>query len=284
MSDFRIIHCVSCGGNTERLLKEVQFEENRFRVVQCRKCGLVFTNPQPSPEWIKSSHDNAKGVGFYSHKGARSYHWHYINGLKIIAKFHSSGKLLDVGCGVGYFLNMAKRRGYDVLGIDFSSVAVAAAKEKYNLNIMKGEIRDYGFKPGIFNVITLWNVLEHLYEPEKDLSIIFKYLSSEGILFIETPNIILRAAMLKYGISKMLLKGLKRDSNLIAWEHLFYWNPYNLRNMLFRVGFSAIWFYPINAPTEGIIYNIAQWFKKILYYISSGKINICFPIVVVARK
>lgn len=268
----------------ERLLREVEFENNNFRIVQCKKCGLVFTNPQPSPEWIKNSHYNAKEVGFYSYEGVAAYHSHYENGLKIINKYYKTGKLLDVGCGVGYFVDMAKKRGYDISGIDFSSVAKNVAKREFGLSITVGELCNSKFRKDSFDIITLWNVLEHFYDPLKEIELIYELLKNNGILLIETPNFLLRSMLMRFKPTKYLLEISQKDNSLIPWEHLYYWNQTTLKSILRRIGFRNIFFNPINSPNENLLYNISQMIKKLIFVLSGGRINLYFPMVVIAVK
>jgi len=283
-NEFRKISCILCGSANERVLKIERKDGETFRIVQCKNCGLVFTNPQPLPKWIKDSHHKADKVGFYSYEGARAYHLHYINGLKIIREYFKNGRLLDVGCGVGYFLDIAQKAGFDTYGIDFSSVAAEVAKEKFGLTIRVGELKDTEIRAQNYDIISLWNVLEHFYDPIMNLSIIHKLLKKDGILFIETPNILLRSIFLRFTVSEKFLNFIKKDSSLIPWEHIFYWKSDTLRRLLLLVGFRKIQFYPINTPVENPFYNFGQFLKKILFVISSGKINVYFPMVVVAVK
>ena len=282
--NFRKIKCPLCGSDNERVLKVEKEDSWDFRIVQCRNCGLVYTNPQPTPQWVKDSHHEAEKVGFYSYEGAQAYHSHYINGIKLIKEHFRKGKLLDVGCGVGYFLRIAEKNGYDVSGIDFSSVASEVARDKFGLSITVGELKDIKIRKQSYDIITLWNVIEHFYDPITNISIIYKLLKKKGVLLIETPNILFRSWLLRFTFTKKLLNILQKDFSLIPWEHLFYWNPNTLRRLLLLTGFKKIKFYPINAPVESPLYNFTQFLKKMLFVVSNGEVNFYFPMVVVAIK
>ncbi|MCK4233397.1 methyltransferase domain-containing protein [candidate division WOR-3 bacterium] len=281
---FRKVKCVLCGSNKERVLKVEKKDSKTFKIIQCNKCGLVFTNPQPIPKVIRTSHNKAEKVGFYSYEGAEAYRYHYINGINIMKEYFNGGKLLDVGCGVGYFIKMVQNSGFDSSGIDFSSVAAEVAREKFGLTVIVGELAEVGFKPDSFDIVTLWNVLEHFYDPVKEISMIYKLLKKKGILFIETPNILLRSIVLRFSLTKIILKLLHKDISLIPWEHLFYWTPNTLKRLLLKEGFKEIKFYTVNAPVENPLNNLIQYLKRILFIGSIGQINLYFPLVAVAVK
>jgi 2-polyprenyl-3-methyl-5-hydroxy-6-metoxy-1,4-benzoquinol methylase len=172
-------------------------------VVQCRVCGFVYTNPlilcdnqeaYSEHDKYKSSADNIDPQTLFSFT------------MDTIEKYTISGKvLLDVGCGKGEFLDIAKKRGWRVYGTEpFGNLADYASK-KYNLNIKTVPLENAGFSDSFFDVVTLNMVLEHLDEPKHALIEINRILKNNGILFIEVPNmdsLILKLATIYFKLNK----------------------------------------------------------------------------------
>jgi 2-polyprenyl-3-methyl-5-hydroxy-6-metoxy-1,4-benzoquinol methylase len=108
--------------------------------------------------------------------------------------FHMVGqgkgrRLLDLACGSGFFMKMAQDRGYNVYGIDQSKVAIDYGRDKLGLsNMMVGMLEDAPFDWKDFDVITIFEVLEHLPDPHAMVKLARKFLKPGGILFVSTPN------------------------------------------------------------------------------------------------
>lgn len=165
-----------------------------FDVAKCQACGFLFvTNPPdlkdlgkyyPENYYIDET-DPVKGKpkrGFGSKK------------VSLAMKFRSDGKVLDIGCGDGDFLQKMQGSGFDVYGLDVSAKAVEITKAKLGLDgssdrICNAELKDCGFKPEQFNLVTMWHVLEHVYNPREILQEIKRVLGQDGILVIEVPNV-----------------------------------------------------------------------------------------------
>lgn len=97
------------------------------------------------------------------------------------------GKLLDVGCGNGEFINYMKRNGWQTVGIDFDKEAVNAAKSR-NLDVKSGNLNEQKFPANNFDAITIAHVIEHIYDPVELLKECFRILKPGGKLVIATPN------------------------------------------------------------------------------------------------
>ncbi|MBI4437181.1 MAG: methyltransferase domain-containing protein [Candidatus Omnitrophica bacterium] len=139
------------------------------------------------------------------------------------------GRLLDVGCSRGHFLNGLKREGWEVEGIEVSKEAVSQAEKEFGLKIFQGKLEDAPFPENSFDVVTCWDVLEHVPEPVPFLKKCRSLLKGGGILFIDTPNVESLYACL---IGRKWV-GFNR-------YHLFYYSPETLRDILRKVGFEEI--------------------------------------------
>lgn len=100
----------------------------------------------------------------------------------------NNSALLDVGCGEGDYLILAKKRGYNTIGIDIDQNSIRIAKERANSKVILMDARDIGFKDAFFDVVLLIGVLEHIDEEGLVLSQIFHILKNDGIFIIAVPN------------------------------------------------------------------------------------------------
>jgi len=107
----------------------------------------------------------------------------------IIPKWYSCGKLLDIGCGNGYFLYMMKKVGWDVYGVEIDEKAANYAKKNYNLPIFIGSLEEANFSKGFFDVITMNHIIEHVYNPITLLRKAHEILIPGGYIYLRTPNL-----------------------------------------------------------------------------------------------
>ena len=125
--------------------------------------------------------------------------------------YRRKGRLLDVGCGVAYFLDLAKGRGWDVHGTEYTDEAVAICREK-GLTIHQGPLHAENYTPGDFDVITYFEVIEHINNPREDLAQVSSLLRPGGLFYCTTPN---------FGSASRAL--LQEKWNVISYpEHLTY--------------------------------------------------------------
>ena len=170
----------------------------KFPIVTCNNCTHEFTNHRPtegecgkyyqSNNYIShSGSDKSKlGITYKLYDLIRNY----SIGLKlnIIKKYQKSGALLDLGCGLGYFLNGAQKEGtFECQGADISEDAIKYVKDKFNIEVKK-DSELMSFQKGQFNVITQWHVLEQVYRLEDRLKELKYLLAEKGIMFIAVPN------------------------------------------------------------------------------------------------
>jgi 2-polyprenyl-3-methyl-5-hydroxy-6-metoxy-1,4-benzoquinol methylase len=140
------------------------------------------------------------------------------------------GRILDVGCGTGEFLATMKKGGWEVEGLERDERASAWARSKWGIQIHGGEVEQLPSDRPRFDVITLWHVIEHLYNPLNVLRVLRERLSDEGLFLIATPNLA--------GVDSWVY----RDHwiALDAPRHVSYFTPQSLREVLSRSGFAPI--------------------------------------------
>lgn len=197
----KLIECPICKDkNFTKLFecKDYVASGENFGIVKCTNCTHEFTNPRPaenecgvyyqSNNYISHSGTDKSKLGF-TYK-IYDIVRNYSIGLKmgVIKKYQSTGELLDLGCGLGYFLNGAKQEGsFSCQGADISEEAIKYVKDNFNIEVKKdSELKS--FKKGQFNVITQWHVLEHVYRLEDRLKELKYLLADNGTMFIAVPN------------------------------------------------------------------------------------------------
>jgi SAM-dependent methyltransferase len=108
--------------------------------------------------------------------------------LKLIKSYHPNGKLMDLGCGLGYFLNgVVKDKTFDALGVDVSTEAIDYVKQKFGYAVL-GEDKLDTIEEHSFDVITQWHVLEHVHLLNERMQQLKRMLKPNGTLFIAVPN------------------------------------------------------------------------------------------------
>ncbi len=187
-SSFNITSHLEC---TDHLLSR-----EKFVLYKCKDCGFIFTQNHPDETEIKKyyesddyiSHNDA-ARGFINHIYALSRRVMLRWKLKMVkdAARIKSGKILDIGCGTGYFANIMKSYGWDVTGIEPNIKAREFGKNQFGLNIIDpSEIK--ALPEGSFDVVTMWHVMEHFQDPYTYYRDILRFMKPGGICITALPN------------------------------------------------------------------------------------------------
>jgi len=217
------------------------------RVVRCRRCQLVYTNPRPRPEAILAGYRNAVDPDYAREDSSRSINAHLS--LHTLKKFAHSGRLLDVGCSTGYFLNAA-RLDFEVQGIELSDWAAKYARDRLRLDVQNTGLEQADLPAEHFDVVTLNDVVEHFADPRGALVRVHSLLRPEGILYLVTPDI--------ESLSARLMRG--------RWwglrpAHIFYFSPRTLTALLRETGFEVEL-----VKSYGRIFTWGYWLSRLRNY------------------
>jgi len=221
----------------------------RPAVVRCEACGLCYTSPRPSAAAIERFYPE----GYSAHRVRRAAPlsklrtWRRrILGSRLPERdglaWHGEGRLLDFGCGGGSFLQRMHRQGWQVLGVDVSASVVQRIRDELGLPALAGDLSAPELAAARFDVITMWQSLEHVHRPLEVLGQARRLLAPGGKLIVSVPNI----------------EGLPFRWFGPAWfgldlpRHLTHFSPGTLQAMLVRAGFQIekAWMVPHSSWLE----------------------------------
>lgn len=210
-----------------------------FQIVECRQCRLIRLHPQPKPAerggyypcgyWARPATAVAGQLeDFYSRLVLRD-HVRFVE--RALKESGEPGTVLDVGSGRGAFLKMLAERGRaNIVGLDFAIEAAPGASRRSGVPAICGTLSRAPFAPGSCAAITLFHVLEHLYEPARYLEAAHELLAADGRLIVQVPN----AACWQF-----LLFG-ERWSGLDVPRRLFHFRRKDLESLLDDCGFEVL--------------------------------------------
>ena len=189
--------CPICNQDKNKIfLKSEDFSlsKEKFNVVECLACNFLYTNPRPFEKnlgkyYINENYishtDNKKGLFNFLYQNIRQYA--IKTKTQLLIKSSRTKKHLDIGCGTGDFLNACKNKNIECTGIEPSDIARNKGIEKYNLNIKKNtDLKQ--FEQNSFQSVSMWHVLEHVYEPNQTILDLKKIITNNGTLIIAVPN------------------------------------------------------------------------------------------------
>lgn len=253
-----MVKCLLCGAfQTRELLKK-----KGVGILQCQGCGLTFLGQRVTAplvyegDYFNISRSKGQALGYYDYLADKQiYDAYFTAKLDMLESFLKAGRILDIGCAFGFFLALAKGRGWGVYGIEPSVKAAKFAKENYGLNIFNGPVEKAKFKKDFFDVITLFQTLEHLADPALVLKKVCRWLKREGLVVIATPNqnSYLARVMGNYWVE------YKPD------EHNFYFTPETLTKLLLKTDFTD----PVFAR-DFFPFSIHYILERALYYLNVG--------------
>lgn len=160
-----------------------------YRIVQCRQCGLVYTNPRRRPADIMHDYEAVVDERYLADCDARTATFRRnIRPLEQMISSPNGRRLLDVGAHVGVFVDVARERSWDAWGLEPSRWAVEQGRSR-NLNMIQGTLRDSELDPASFDAVTMWDVIEHLLDPLADVREIARILRPGGVFCVHSINI-----------------------------------------------------------------------------------------------
>jgi ubiquinone/menaquinone biosynthesis C-methylase UbiE len=238
-----IVKCRICHSASQKLLHKVPLERplgqiHSLEILRCLDCGLVFSGLELGGKASVSLYSK----GYYESEDSvmsvdrNIISERYRRTLDRLQELKLEGKeLLDVGCGCGEFIKLAESNGWECHGLDISPWAAQVASEQSGVSVFVGTLAEAGYPSETFDVVTAWDVIEHIIEPQAFVAEVRRILKLGGMLVVRTPN---------QNSLFHLLAGL---SSRAGWsyplqqiyhvDHLSYFTESTLVSLLYRESF-----------------------------------------------
>lgn len=191
--------CENCGGTDFDLVfsgsDKLMGVEGQFSIVQCQNCGIYLLTPKISSEemekyypddyicYLEAIEDDPKPISRFTRKNALNKRC-----KQITKRVEKPGKILDVGCATGIFLDGMQQRGWDATGVEPNQEAAAYARQRFGLDVFNGFLDEAHFPDETFEVVTLWDVLEHVPDPNAFMAETHRILKPNGLVLGTLPN------------------------------------------------------------------------------------------------
>ena len=240
MSDQR---CRACGLNNSEFL----FQVGDNRVARCPGCTHVFLDIIHTPESIRQMYETYENHGndFYFERINEEVTNHFDSYLQTCREHCKTGsralRLLDIGCGNGALLSRAKTQGFLTEGIETCAPLADAVRKKLDCLVHTTLLSECRFSSETFDVITMYDLIEHLQDPIEDLRRVQFWLKRGGVLFVLTPNdeaLLRRVARLAFHAS---FRHIQRPMNTLYYaHHLSYFTTRSLRSLFEGIGLDVV--------------------------------------------
>jgi 2-polyprenyl-3-methyl-5-hydroxy-6-metoxy-1,4-benzoquinol methylase len=260
-------------------------------IVRCRDCSLIYLNPRVHHDIILESYAHATQPAT-DPTFVRQNEYRVItfrrNLRKLIKTYgivpNSATKVLDIGCASGAFPKAAQDLGFSVIGVEPNHGLADRGRKFYGLDIRTGYLEAQGFGEKQFDLITIWDVIEHLTNPQQIVKLIHNFLKDDGILVVNFPN---------------------HDSfarKILGWKwpmyvnvHLLYFTPATMTHMLNAGGFEVLSIKPFCQTLElgytlkraGAYFSLFNMIEKLVAKTPFYKMGLTYNIgqsLLVARK
>jgi SAM-dependent methyltransferase len=227
----------------------VRYDFGAHRILRCAGCELLYLDPQPTEEETRSVYGEDYFQNPYFSQGDNRHLYGYVDyaeerfnkqpqyariAREIAARLGNRDRrprLLEVGCGLGYFLDVAFEENFDVVGLEFNPHAVARLRRKYAFPILSGPLEETEIPPVSLDAIVLFDVIEHLRNPFAALDQLHQALAKDGLLVLSTVD----AESLVSRLIGKRLEDFRRTR-----EHLVFFSRKTLTRILREHGFEVL--------------------------------------------
>jgi len=237
------VKCDICGSDKSRLL----YRKHKFAYVKCSVCGLVYIRSRITQTDFKEEAEHLARTRQLTEAKIKSDYSDFIQEiiyrprLDLMEEYRENGMVLDIGCGNGAFMYSAVTRGWRAIGVELIESSALYARENRGLDVRAGTILDIKFADEYFDVITMWETLEHLSAPSNYLREVNRILRMNGAVLISTPNV--------NSLTRFLIHN--RWEVFSPDKHLYLFSDKTITTLFEKTGFKIIklWTEDINLLT-----------------------------------
>jgi 2-polyprenyl-3-methyl-5-hydroxy-6-metoxy-1,4-benzoquinol methylase len=242
-----VVSCNLCGSGEIRVLQASQYDseagaaeltrtfssssEKRLtqRLVVCAECGLQFVSPRLRADVVLEAYGRGTDEQFISQARGRELTFSKcLRGIERIYR-RAPGRLLDIGTGGGSFLHVASQHGWDVAGCEPNRWLCEWAYEKYGVTVEPGTVFEQQYASNSYDVVTLWDVLEHTADPRSEIREVRRVLADEGLIVVNYPD-----------IGSWIARVMGRSWVFLLDVHLYYFTRATIRKLLEDEGFELV--------------------------------------------
>jgi SAM-dependent methyltransferase len=210
--------------------REPLFVKDGWPIARCSGCSLVYVDAAVDRETLDAIYgpDYYQGDVFADYLGEHEIRLEsgHARARRLAAQV-PGGRLLDLGCAAGFFLHAASER-YDVTGVEVSAFAAEHARKEFGLRVFTGEIFDAPLEDDEFDVVTMWDVVEHLSDPAEVLREVARVTRPGGLLVLTTGDV----------EGPLAARDLERWDLMCPPAHLLFFSPRTIELLLSRSGFE----------------------------------------------
>jgi SAM-dependent methyltransferase len=206
-------------------------------IVRCTRCDVVYKDPFPKPETLKEGYEESIDENYLALLPERSATFTRV--LSVIERelqtrtegvsARKKPRLLDIGCAEGTLLALAKKRGFEVMGVEPNKHFVRWAWKNKKLKILQGSVYNKHLRKNYYDAIALLDVIEHVHNPRDFLERCFELLAPGGILFVSTPD-----------FGSLIARAMRRRWFYILSIHVFYFTKKTMSALLHAAGFPEV--------------------------------------------
>lgn len=227
--------CGTCVATDERV-----WRKDGHDILRCPSCGLLFRGDPPDPdtlgkiygaEYFCASAGELQGQGYLDYLAEEDEHRRNARRrLRILGRYAPTGRLLDIGCAAGFFLDEARRTGWTASGVDVSEAMAGYARDRLGLPVLTSRFLDAQIGDAQFDALTMWDYIEHVVDPRAEFQRAAELLRPSGILALSTGDAGSRVARVSG----------RRWHLLTPRHHNFFFTRANLARYLEEQGFGVL--------------------------------------------
>ena len=298
MSDLEEVVCPGCKKQEAYALAKVRLSPVRVMSTlnRCNHCGLGYVSPRPTPEYEKRFYEEQ----YYEAAGTEEWRDNRLGlfemALQRMEKRTSKTRVLDVGCGAGYFLNMAHEKGWGTHGLEISKQAAEHARNQFGLEVEEAGLESLNLKKNVFSAITFWNVLDQIPDTQYHLKRSYDLLKPGGVIALRVSNLTFHLAVHFFWEVFKRRKWVALESKGPTVFHIEMFDAKSIRTLLKNAGFESIeiWNSPLAPQPKAaeslfrratpLVALMTYFFVELLRMISLGHWVIGPSLFVIGRK